>query len=516
MNTKDKRIYLILLIIVASIPYIRVLFFDFVWDDIPQIIYNNTVKNFNILDIFTKEGEFGVTIRESKTPYYRPIFLLSLALDYFIFGENPAFFHLTNIIFHTLLTIIIFYVLSLYYEDKFYAFLGAFFVGIYPVRAEAVAYISARLHILGSLFTILAFYHFKRFLREDNKKFYVFSLLSYFLAVFCIEMSIFLPVFLIFEEGLDRVKRTVRLILPHLAIILIYLLARYLVLNKFIWLEVLFTTRLYTGLTTYIRYLQIIFFPFNLKVFYENFTYFKKIVDVSVVSGFVAFILSIYGLCLSYKKNRTVFLGLLWFFLTFFFISNIPYLMYPSLIAERYLYFPLIGLGFVIPEFFQILLKGVKEKKRVIIIFCLLFFIPSFYSIYERVFAYRDNQVFWERATKDAPQNIYALDQLAQVYLGMGNYFEALKLYESIEKINPNDFDNYTKIGDFYLRFGDHNSAEIYYNRALSIKEYDEALWGLARVYIIRNDLERAKNYLQRAIKLSPHKKKYKEALKGL
>lgn len=516
MIREQKKLFLFLLILINLVFYGKALTLGFVWDDIPQIINNETVKNAKIIDIFTKDGEYGIFGRESKTPYYRPIFLLSLTIDFILYKDSPAFFHLSNIILHSVLTILIFLTLQYFLNDNLYSFLGALIVSIYPARTEAIVYISARLHILGALFSLLTIYLLKRYEFASNKKFYYTSVIAYFLAVFSVEMSIFLPLFIIFEQGFQNLKRTIKILTPHLFIILIYLFVRWLVLNKFIWMEVPFPTRFFTGLATFIKYLEISLFPFNLKVFYENFPYFKKSFDLNVLAGLIALSLLIYGLFISYRKNKNVFLGLLWFLSSFFFVSNIPYIMYPSLISERYLYMPLIGLAFMVPEFIKSIFKGVKNELRLVSIVIILFMIPSFYTIYERMAPFRDNHYFWVRAVKSAPTNTYALDHLAQIYLANEDYFSALQVYERISQINPGDYDNYTKIGNFYLRFNDYLTAEIYFNKALELYEYDEAYWGLARVYIIKNNYEKAKEYLNKAIKLSPNKKKYREALQGL
>lgn len=516
MISQQKKLFLFLLILVNLIFYGKALTLGFVWDDIPQIINNETVKNAKIIDIFTKDGEYGILGRESKTPYYRPIFLLSLTIDFILYGDSAGLFHLSNIILHIVLTILIFLTLRYFLNDEFYSFLGALIVSIYPARTEAVVYISARLHILGALFSLLTIYLLKRYEFENSKKFYYSSFIAYFLAVFSVEMSIFLPLFIIFEQGFQNLKKTLKLLTPHLFIILIYLFVRWLVLNKFLWLQVPFPTRFFTGLSTFIKYLEISLFPFNLKVFYENFPYFKKSFDLNALAGLIALSLLIYGLFISYKKNKNVFLGLLWFLSSFFFVSNIPYIMYPSLISERYLYLPLIGLSFIIPEFLKTIFRGVKKNRLLILILVILFMIPSFYTIYRRMTPYRGNHFFWFSAVESAPTNTYALDHLAQVYLAEEDYFSALKVYEKIAEISPGDYDNYTKIGNFYLRFNDYITAEVYYKKALEIAEYDEAYWGLARINILKNNYEEAKEYLNKAIKLSPHKKKYRESLQEL
>ncbi len=510
--TRD-RVYIFLIAISVIIAYFKIYSLDFVWDDIPQIIHNKTVKNFNIVDIFTKDGEYGIDVRESKTPYYRPFFMLSLVIDYLIFGARPALFHISNLIMHLVLTVVIFYLLSLYFDDRMYAFLGAFFIGIYPARAEAVLYVSARLHILGALFSTISMYLFKRYLMENRSLFYKLSCLAFFVGVFSLEMSIFLPLFILFEGGIEKIAERFKKLIPFFIIIVVYMIIRYLVLEKFIWLEVPFSTRLYTGFSTYLKYLEIIFNPFNLKTFYENYDFFTKSITVKALIGLLAAGLTFYGTFLSYKKNMNIFRGLCWFCLSFFFISNIPYIMYPSLISERYLYFPLIGLSFIIPE----AVKAITySKKNLIAGICVIFMLFSSYTIYKRASVYKSNRVFWENAVADAPKNIYAMDQLAQVYLAEKDPFRALSMYEKIMEINPADYDNYTKMGNFYLSFNNIDDAMRFYEKALSIHDYDEAYWGIARVYLYKGEKEKAKQYLERAINLSPKKKKYRDALRNI
>ncbi len=510
---KREKVFLFIIVLAVLISYFRVFTLDFVWDDIPQIIHNKTVKNFNIIDIFTKDGEYGIEVRESKTPYYRPVFQLSFAIDYLIFGPRPALFHISNLIIHILVTTLLFYLLCLYFNDKIYAFLGAFFVGIYPARAEAVLYVSARLHILGALFTILSLYLFKLYLNDNKKLFYKLSCLSFFLAVFSVEMSMFLPLFLLFEDGIEKISQKFKRLIPYFLIILFYLISRYMVLERFIWLEVPFTTRLNTAFSTYVKYMEIIFNPFNLKTFYENYDFFTKSMNVNSFFGLVLMSLTVYGAYLSYKKNKLVFKGILWFSMSFFFVSNIPYIMYPALISERYLYFPLIGLAFIIP---QAVKATIKLDRKIIALMCVFFLIPSVYTIYKRAYDYSSNLNFWQMATKAAPKNIYALDQLAQVYLALGNPFKALAIYEKIMEINPADYDNYTKIGNFYLNFNNPDDAMKFYEKALSIYEYDEAYWGMARVYLLKGDNIKAKEYIEKAIRISPNKKKYRDLLRTI
>src|SRR5690242_6988928 len=96
---RDAVVFLIL-ILLASVPYLNALANNFVYDDRPQILENPYVHSFRYLGkifgstVWTFEGAQGVT------NYYRPLMTFAYLIGYKLFGPIPFGFHLTNLALH--------------------------------------------------------------------------------------------------------------------------------------------------------------------------------------------------------------------------------------------------------------------------------------------------------------------------------------------------------------------------------------------------------------------------------
>jgi len=88
--------YVSSLIVIVLIVYGEVLFFDFVWDDIPFIKENQLIRSFRYIPYVFSNGMPTI-----EAPiHYRPLMMISLMFDYFIWGYNPSGYHLTNLLLH--------------------------------------------------------------------------------------------------------------------------------------------------------------------------------------------------------------------------------------------------------------------------------------------------------------------------------------------------------------------------------------------------------------------------------
>src|SRR5690242_3433459 len=98
-EARDTDVFLIL-ILLASLPYVNALANSFVYDDRPQILENPYVHSFRYLGkifgstVWTFEGAQGVT------NYYRPLMTFAYLLAYKLFGPLPFGFHLANLVVH--------------------------------------------------------------------------------------------------------------------------------------------------------------------------------------------------------------------------------------------------------------------------------------------------------------------------------------------------------------------------------------------------------------------------------
>jgi hypothetical protein len=96
---------------------------DFVWDDNTVILQNDKIKDFsNIIGIVFAED---TTADMEHSGFYRPLVYFSYALDYYLWGENPAGFRIINIFFHFVSALVIYYLAILMFNNNIIGFTAA-------------------------------------------------------------------------------------------------------------------------------------------------------------------------------------------------------------------------------------------------------------------------------------------------------------------------------------------------------------------------------------------------------
>ena len=92
------------------------------------------------------------------SPYYRPLLLIVLGLEYHLFGHNPTAFHATPLMLHLLVVWLVYKLATRLTGDRYAALLAALLFGLTPVHAEAVLSIAATNYPLCAALQLAAFY----------------------------------------------------------------------------------------------------------------------------------------------------------------------------------------------------------------------------------------------------------------------------------------------------------------------------------------------------------------------
>ncbi|MBI4843157.1 MAG: hypothetical protein HY809_02380 [Nitrospirae bacterium] len=189
----------IILIVVMSYRHILDYFFTGV--DTFSLIYTGRVHDFrDILRIFSEPLLNGTGFTYIGL-FYRPISTLSFSMDYYIWGLNPFGYHLTDLILHVLVSVMVYFIIeSLTNGNKTAALISAIvFIG-HTGLAGNVSIIAQRQDVLAALFVLLSFYSFIKYHSAASKKksFLFFSVIFYLIALGAKETSIVL-LFLIFS-----------------------------------------------------------------------------------------------------------------------------------------------------------------------------------------------------------------------------------------------------------------------------------------------------------------------------
>ena len=145
--------------------YLNSLHNGFHYDDGHHITGNYYIKNLENIPLFFKEPR-TFSIFSGAFFHYRPLVLVSHALNFY-FGElNPVGYHLVNLGFHIGSSYLVFMIIRRMMGEGISLFppvaAGLLFLTT-PFNSEVVNYISARSTVMCAFFCLLSFYFWVRF-----------------------------------------------------------------------------------------------------------------------------------------------------------------------------------------------------------------------------------------------------------------------------------------------------------------------------------------------------------------
>lgn len=136
----------------ALLAYVNSIPNGFVFDDTLVIEYNSALRDpSRWISLFTNDY-WGT---QYKSGLYRPITLVTYALNHWLFGPGPLSFHAVNVLLHVIVS-----TLLAAYVARIWTLRAALLVGllfaVHPVHTEAVAGVVGRAELLMVLFSLLA------------------------------------------------------------------------------------------------------------------------------------------------------------------------------------------------------------------------------------------------------------------------------------------------------------------------------------------------------------------------
>ncbi|MBI4843175.1 MAG: hypothetical protein HY809_02470, partial [Nitrospirae bacterium] len=175
---------------------------------------------------------------------YRPIPALSYGIDYSIWAMDPFGYQLTNLVLHTLVSVLLFFFMRMLTRGRDgAAWLSAVLFALHPVMAESVPATVRRFDAMAALFILLSLITFLKHTETytSGRKNILLSLFFYALALLTKEISVILPFIIIAafvtlypEEGrlsLKSLMKAVKETSPYIILTAIYIAWRSYVLS---------------------------------------------------------------------------------------------------------------------------------------------------------------------------------------------------------------------------------------------------------------------------------------------
>jgi len=358
---RDATVFLIL-ILLASLPYVNSLANSFVYDDRQQILENPYVHSFRYLGrifgstVWSFEGAQGVT------NYYRPLMTFAYLIGYKIYGRIPFGFHLMNLALHVAVVLLVFLVTERLFHDRLIWLIASGLFSVHPIHTESVAWIAGITDLELSFFFLLTFLLYLRLEdteRENTPSWFSYGpvLVAYCLALLSKEQALVLPALAIVYEHLYRPDRAAsqfkdkaRRYLPLCLVAAAYIAFRLFVLGGFApaiwrptmpWSQVLLSAIALIG-----SYLGKLIWPVHLIAFYV-FRESRSILDPHVLTGLAGLIACAGLFVWLWRVARPFSFALVWMAATLAPVLN-PRWMPAQVFAERYLYLPSVGFCWLI------------------------------------------------------------------------------------------------------------------------------------------------------------------------
>ena len=124
----------------------------FVAGDLQFIQNNSTLAGDDVLVNAFARGYWWVGQSQESGTYYRPFVVLLDAWDKTLWGNKPFGFHLTNLLLHIAVSLVVLRLTRAWTRSPITAAAAAILFAVHPLHVHAVTYISARSALLCTLF----------------------------------------------------------------------------------------------------------------------------------------------------------------------------------------------------------------------------------------------------------------------------------------------------------------------------------------------------------------------------
>jgi len=135
-----------LILLLVSLSLGQVLCSTFLWDDASIILENPSIRHFGrLLHVFSPtywERFHGLA--------YRPLAHATYFVDYALWDNTPAGYHLSNLLIHTAAALLIFAVARLATGSRCGALFAALVFAVHPVHVESIAFVKNRSEMLAT------------------------------------------------------------------------------------------------------------------------------------------------------------------------------------------------------------------------------------------------------------------------------------------------------------------------------------------------------------------------------
>ena len=486
---------------------------DFALDDISAIKKNWVVKQGMSSFPLILKTSYRFGYRASDDELYRPLPLMIYATLWQFFPGNPFPFHLLNVLLYAITGLVLFNLLKKIFKDihPLLPFVASLLFIAHPMHTEVVANIKSLDEILSFLLVLLTVGLLFRYIENKKAANLFLSWFLFFLAFLCKEGTIVMlaviPLILVMFSNASRgIIIQISLLFTSAAILFLALRANALgglaTGKKFMLQENILVSapdigiRLATVFYVIFQYFRMMLIPYPLSCDYS----FREM-GLSSWSELIPWIslilysaITVYAL-MSFRKNKIVAFAILFFLGTIVLYSNLL-MTIGSLLAERFLYVPILGFTIFV-SWLLMKLMNVKQstldkksgdlifnrQNQKLLVIVVILLIPCSYITIARNADWKDTVTLFSKDIVKAPES------------ALLNYNYANELKAELAAREPDIRKKNTIL----------EKAVIHYQKALEVYPgYDEVLEQLGLAYYYLGNDSDAFNFISKAIEADP------------
>lgn len=505
-SKRTERLLLAGLLVLVFLVYAGSLKNGFIlnWDDNGYVTENPHLKELSSENISFFFSEYYLS-------NYHPLTMVSLSIDYQLFGDSATGYHTINLLFH-LFNVLLVFLLIRRLSNKFIPalFVAAFF-GLHPMHVESVAWIAERKDVLYLCFLLLSFLAWLK-VGESGKKWvwYAVSLALFILSCLSKSAAVVAPVLFVLADYYQSGKFTFRQIANKTPFFAVSVVFAVLAIGSqagggsiqdisegFGWAD-----RLLLVSHNLWFYLIKAMAPLHLSAFY----FYPPTISFIHWLALAGIVVLITGIIRIKSGRKEIIFGSL-----FFLAALLPVLQIipvgGAIAADRYTYLPYIGL-FFIPGW---ILGRAEEKQyrpaiRQMLRYGSLILVLCFALLtYQRTAVWKDGKSLFTDVIQQYPDKGLGYLQRGISYAVTGNPNAALNDFNEALRLKPDLAEALYSRGLILSGMNDYQGALNDYNAALRYKpSYKDALNNRGGLYIRAGQFDAALSDFNKVLALDP------------
>jgi tetratricopeptide (TPR) repeat protein len=487
---QTKRFYCLLITFLILLVYSNSFQTSFQYDDFHVIVKNPAIKDSSNYLQFFLNPQLGSGLIKGASGGYRPLLMVSFALNYTVGGLDVFGYHLVNFFLHTLCAFFVFYITLSFFcistppkeinprKNELAALFAALIFALHPVQTESVTYITGRSNLLSAFFFLAAFWAYMQY-GLDGRNYRLFlSSFCYACALLAKETAVCLLLILILFNLLFPLGRTWKRrffsLSPHLGLTAVYLAVQvhFLRLLQYNAGAIRpFYDNLSTQFRAWVHYIVTLLVPLYLNVDYD-FSISHSLFEGGVIlSILILASLAVVAWWIS-KISRPVGFFALWFAINLLPTNSLISLV--DVVTDRWLYLPSVGfavIGALTAEWiFRVKVRmNSRASKLAFFFLCALVVELYGFATVLRNFTWTSYWTLWEDALTKSPNKARPHTALGLALTNVGHTEEAIEEFKKAIQLDPMAGEAYLNLGYNYNKQGRLEEAIEAYKKAMVV-----------------------------------------------